>query len=92
MVGQHDYVLVVLRAFIGSWRSGQCVGHLIGGPGAMLDKDVILPEYREVSGDPAADLLCMVILGQSIVIREHFDLVLRPKQEVSPILQSSHQG
>ena len=58
----------------------------------MLDKDVALPEHREVSGDPVADLLCMAILGQSVVIREYFDLVLRPKEEVSPIFQSSHQG
>ena len=58
----------------------------------MLDKDVILPEHREVSSDPAADLLCIAILGQPVVIREYFDLVLRPKKEVSPIFQSSHQG
>ena len=58
----------------------------------MLDNDVILPEHREVPGDPAADFLCMAILGQSVVVSEYFNLVLRPKEEVSPILQSSHQG
>jgi hypothetical protein len=58
----------------------------------MLDKDVILPEHRKVPGDPAADLLCMAVLGQSVVICEYFDLVLRPKKEVPPIFQSPHQG
>ena len=92
VVGQHDYILVVLGALIGSRWSGQCVGHLIGGPGAMLDKDVILPEHGEVPGDPAANLLCMAILGQAVVVCEYFDLVFRSKEEVPPIFQSSHQG
>lgn len=90
--GEENDVLVVFLALIEVRTTGDGVGLAHGGSGLVMEREVVVLEFRIPSGLATVQLLRFAEVGQVLVVRPDLDGGLRSEQILSPFLQADDHG